>query len=169
MGETVKIPVGTSLREGYIFYSIYTADRLVETRLLKLSNRCKTLSVKFDKPFGGVATISLLTVRDGEMKTAQVTIRQATARPQADPQDLEPFRDKLLPGNLENWTFSVTDAQGNPVDGPLHDRDVRRLDAGHSARTAGHFERSGSGTLRPCISTRPSTDLLLWTRHRSRK
>ncbi|WP_283388167.1 alpha-2-macroglobulin family protein [Barnesiella viscericola] len=114
VGETVKIPVGTSLREGYIFYSIYTPDRLVETHLLKLSNRCKTLSIKFDKSFGDVATISLLIVRNGEMKTAQVTIRQATPDRKLTLKT-STFRDKLLPGNLENWTFSVTDAQGNPV------------------------------------------------------
>lgn len=114
VGETVKIPVGTSLREGYIYYSIYTPDRLVETRMLKLSNSCKTLSVKFDKSFGGLATISLLTVRDGEIKSAQVTIRQAVPDRKLNIKT-ESFRDKLQPGNLENWTFSVTDAQGNPV------------------------------------------------------
>ncbi len=114
VGETVKIPVGTSLRDGYLYYSIYTPDRLVETRLLKLSNRCKTLSLKFDKSFGDVATISLLIVRDGEMKTARVTIRQATPDRKLSLKT-STFRDKLLPGNLENWTFSVTDAQGNPV------------------------------------------------------
>ncbi|HIX26413.1 MAG TPA: hypothetical protein H9859_02060 [Candidatus Barnesiella excrementigallinarum] len=114
VGETVKIPVGTSLREGYIFYSIYTPDHLVETRILKLSNRCKTLSLKFDESFDGLATVSLLVVRDGEMKTAQVTIRKAVPDRQLKIKTSS-FRDKLLPGNLEKWDFAVTDAQGKPV------------------------------------------------------
>ncbi len=115
VGETVKIPVGTSLKEGYLFYSIYTADRLVTTRMLKLSNRCKTLSLKFDDSFKGIATISLLIVRDGSMKTAQATVRIPVPDKNLNIKTSS-FRDKLLPGNLENWTFSITDAQGNPVE-----------------------------------------------------
>lgn len=155
VGETVKIPVGTSLREGYLYYSIYTPDRLVETRMLKLSNSCKTLSVKFDKSFGGIATISLLTVRDGEIKSAQVTIRQALPNRKLNIKT-ESFRDKLLPGNLENWTFSVTDAQGNPVEArfmaEMFDASmqaIRKHDWDFSAPAPAPYTR---------ISTQPSTD-----------
>lgn len=154
VGETVKIPVGTSLREGYIFYSIYTADHLVETRMLKLSNSCKTLSVKFDKSFGGIATISLLTVRDGEIKTAQVTIRQALPDRKLNIKT-ESFRDKLLPGNAENWTFSVTDAQGNPVEARFM---AEMFDASMQAISthSWHFSAPAPAPC-TCISTRPST------------
>lgn len=154
VGETVKIPVGTSLREGYIFYSIYTADHLVETRMLKLSNSCKTLSVKFDKSFGGIATISLLTVRDGEIKTAQVTIRQALPDRKLNIKT-ESFRDKLLPGNAENWTFSVTDAQGNPVEARFM---AEMFDASMQAISthSWHFSAPAPAPS-TSISTRPST------------
>lgn len=154
VGETVKIPVGTSLREGYIFYSIYAADHLVETRMLKLSNSCKTLSVKFDKSFGGIATVSLLTVRDGEIKSAQVTIRQALPERKLNIKT-ESFRDKLLPGNAEKWTFSVTDAQGNPVEARFM---TEMFDASMQAIRPHDWQFSAPAPT-PCalISTRPST------------
>lgn len=155
IGETVKIPVGTSLREGYLYYSIYTPDRLVETRMLKLSNSCKTLSVKFDKSFGGIATISLLTVRDGEIKTAQVTIRQALPDRKLNIKT-ESFRDKLLPGNAENWTFSVTDAQGNPVEARFM---AEMFDASMQAIRKHDWDFSAPAPVPyVCISTQPSTD-----------
>lgn len=155
VGETVKIPVGTSLRDGYLYYSIYTPDHLVETRLLKLSNRCKTLSLKFDKSFGDVATVSLLIVRNGEMKTAQVTIRQATPDRKLTLKT-STFRDKLLPGNLENWTFSVTDAQGNPVTARFM---TEMFDASMQAIRSHNWAFDAPAPIPYArISTQPSTD-----------
>lgn len=155
VGETVKIPVGTSLRDGYLYYSIYTPDHLVETRLLKLSNRCKTLSLKFDKSFGDVATVSLLIVRNGEMKTAQVTIRQALPDRKLTLKT-STFRDKLLPGNLENWTFSVTDAQGNPVTARFM---AEMFDASMQAIRSHNWAFEAPAPIPYArISTQPSTD-----------
>lgn len=155
VGETVKIPVGTSLRDGYLYYSIYTPDHLVETRLLKLSNRCKTLSLKFDKSFGDVATVSLLIVRNGEMKTAQVTIRQALPDRKLTLKT-STFRDKLLPGNLENWTFSVTDAQGNPVTARFM---AEMFDASMQAIRSHNWAFDAPAPIPYArISTQPSTD-----------
>ncbi len=82
--------------------------------MIKLDNRCKTIDFKFDDSFGGLATISLLTIKEGEMTTAQATIRTAAPDKKLDIK-ASSFRDKLLPGSLENWTFSITDTEGNPV------------------------------------------------------
>ncbi len=154
-GETVKIPVGTSLKEGYIFYSIYTADRLVETRMLKLNNSCKTLSIKFDDSFDGIATVSLLTVRDGEMKTTRATIRKSMPDKKLNIKTSS-FRDKLLPGNLENWGFSVTDAQGNPVTARFM---TEMFDASMQAIRAHDWKfNAPAPTPYARISTQPSTD-----------
>ena len=76
-GETVKIPIGCSFKNAYVFYSVYTPDRLIETKMIRLDNRCKTIDFKFDDSFGGLATISLLTIKEGGMTTAQATIRTA--------------------------------------------------------------------------------------------
>lgn len=113
-GETVKIPIGSSFKNAYVFYSVYTPDSLIETKMIKLDNRCKTIDFKFDDSFGGLATISLLTIKEGEMTTAQATIRAAAPDKKLDIKTSS-FRDKLLPGSLENWTFSITDTKGNPV------------------------------------------------------
>ena len=113
-GETVKIPIGSSFKNAYVFYSVYTPDSLIETKMIKLDNRCKTIDFKFDDSFGGLATISLLTIKEGEMTTAQATIRTAAPDKKLDIKTSS-FRDKLLPGSLENWTFSITDSKGNPV------------------------------------------------------
>ncbi len=154
-GETVKIPVGTSLHEGYIFYSIYTANRLVETRMLKLSNSCKTISLKFDSSFGGIATVSLLTVRDGKMKTDQVTIRQAVPDRKLNIKTSS-FRDKLLPGDTENWTFSITDSQGNPVEARFM---TEMFDASMQAIRTHNWNFSAPAPVPYTrISTRPSTE-----------
>lgn len=109
-----KIPIGSSFKNAYVFYSVYTPDSLIETKMIKLDNRCKTIDFKFDDSFGGLATISLLTIKEGEMTTAQATIRTAAPDKRLDIKTAS-FRDKLLPGSLENWTFSITDTEGNPV------------------------------------------------------
>ncbi len=113
-GETVKIPIGSSCQNAYLFYSIYSTDRLLETQVVKLNNSCKTLSIRFDNRFNGLATINLLIVKAGKMSTATATIR-----PQEPSRDLtittSSFRDKLLPGSAEQWSFSVTGPDGRPV------------------------------------------------------
>ncbi len=113
-GEKVEIPVGTSYQKGYLFYSIYSTEKLLETKMLKLNNACKTIPILFDSRFKGVATINFLIVKDGEMSTATATIR-----PQEPKRNLtittSSFRDKLLPGTTEQWSFTVTDPEGHPV------------------------------------------------------
>ncbi len=113
-GETVRIPVGSSCRNAYLFYSIYSTDKLLETRVLKLNNSCKTLTIRFDDRFNGLATINFLIVKEGEMSTATATIR-----PQEPSRHLtittSSFRDKLLPGSTEQWSFSVTNPEGRPI------------------------------------------------------
>lgn len=99
-GETVKIPIGSSFKNAYVFYSVYTPDSLIETKMIKLDNRCKTIDFKFDDSFGGLATISLLTIKEGEMTTAQATIRTAAPDKKLDIKTSS-FRDKLLPGALK--------------------------------------------------------------------
>ncbi len=114
MDETVNIPVGSSCKEAYLFYSVYSAEKLLETKMLKLNNSCKLIPIQFDKRFKGVATINFLIVKEGKMTTATATIR-----PQVPSRDLtittSSFRDKLLPGTTEQWTFSVTDPDGKPI------------------------------------------------------
>ncbi len=113
-GETVKIPLGSSLDEAYIFYSIYSADQLIETKMLKASNGCKTLDFTLDAKYGGIATINFLIVKDGKMDVAGTTIRQQVPERKLHITTAS-FRDKLLPGSTENWEFTVTDPEGKPV------------------------------------------------------
>ena len=114
-GEEAEFIFGTSDKDTYVLYEIYTAtDKCTKRKLIRMNNENQTFRIPFKETDGEGFTVSFTFVKDGKMYIKQVPVqrrqpdRRLTIRP-------ETFRDHLLPGSKENWKFRITDADSASV------------------------------------------------------
>ncbi|MBQ8530386.1 MAG: alpha-2-macroglobulin [Parabacteroides sp.] len=114
-GEEALFTFGTSDKETYILYEIFSIDqRCTERKLLRLNNENKNFRIPFKETDGNGFSVSFTFVKEGKLYTERVPIY----RRQPD-QKLniyaETFRNHLLPGSQEYWKFRITNADSIPV------------------------------------------------------
>lgn len=113
-GETAKILFGSSEKDLYVLAELFDVDKLLSRRWIKISkeNYCYELPYKTD--YGNTLSLSLTYARNGQGYNQQIVIDKEMPSKQLNIKTVT-FRDYLLPGAEEKWTFSVTDGLGNPV------------------------------------------------------
>ncbi len=108
------IQLGTSREQQTIFYTIATADEVVESGQLLLSNELRTRAFSYDASWGDGLAIRYSWVRDGEL----YTFSESLAKPVRDctlDVHFDTFRDQLTPGQDEQWTITITTPDGTPA------------------------------------------------------
>ncbi len=106
-GETITVPVSSSLSNQLILAEINVDGNIVERRHLLLSNDQKTVSFKVEEKHRGGLSIHLSTVKYGKQYTKdfQFTVPYSNKELQVS---FETFRNKLMPGEQEEWRLRIT-------------------------------------------------------------
>lgn len=113
-GETAEFIFGTSEKDAYILYEIFANGQAKERKLIKMSDENQTFRIPFKETYGEGFVASFTFVKDGQMYVTTIPIerrrpdRRLTILP-------ETFRDHLLPGSQESWTFRLLDADSTAV------------------------------------------------------
>lgn len=113
-GQTEQIQLGTSKDDQTLFYAIASDSTLLESGQTVISNKLITRSFKYKKEWGDGIAVRYTWVRDGE----SYSYEQRYARPTMDNKltvEWKTFRDRLTPGQKEEWTMTVKDADGKPA------------------------------------------------------
>ncbi|MCH5327421.1 MAG: hypothetical protein J1E02_00230 [Coprobacter sp.] len=113
-GETAHIVYGTSFEDTYLLVRLYEGTRLLETRRMKISNRVKTIDIPYKESYRDDLTLSLLFIKEGQVYSRQIAIEREQPSPLLQI-TAGTFRDRMTPGEREEWTFTVKDASGQPV------------------------------------------------------
>ncbi|MDL2221820.1 alpha-2-macroglobulin [Parabacteroides sp. OttesenSCG-928-N08] len=114
-GEKVSFTLGSSYQDAYMLYEVFAEDRMVSRQRIELDNEIKSFTLTYREAWGEGAMVVFTFVKEGKLHQTTLTLlrkkpdNKLTIRPVT-------FRDKLLPGNRESWTFSVTDASEQPVE-----------------------------------------------------
>ncbi|MBR5844526.1 MAG: hypothetical protein IKY75_08130 [Bacteroidaceae bacterium] len=114
-GDTVRIAVGSALRDASLYYFISNGSRPVEYKEVSLGNAMYELHLPFDTSCDDVVQLLFVLVYDNKVHSRSVTV----TRKQLDMSlTITPttFRDRTRPGNSETWRFNVTNADGKPVE-----------------------------------------------------
>jgi len=104
-GKPVSIQVGSS-KQVHIVYSIVAGNDIIEQGAIDRNNELINRKLTYKPEYGNGLSISYAWVRDGKTYTHSMQIR----RPLPDKQltmKWETFRDRLKPGQQEEWTLSV--------------------------------------------------------------
>ncbi|MDR0749923.1 MAG: alpha-2-macroglobulin [Tannerellaceae bacterium] len=108
-GEEATILFGTSDKKAYILYELFTHNKNVARQRIELSNENRTFRIPFLESYGDGITASFTFVKEGKLYTQLIPIQKRlpdkslTIKP-------ETFRNRLLPGSSESWTFRIQHA-----------------------------------------------------------
>ena len=113
-GENAEILFGSSAEKVYVLYELYDGYRLLKREHLQLSNRVKRFSIPYSEKYGNTLCLMLSFVKDGKFFNNQIEIHKSQENKELTIQT-KVFRDRLQPGQKENWEFVIRDYRGRPV------------------------------------------------------
>ncbi|MBO4659817.1 MAG: alpha-2-macroglobulin [Prevotella sp.] len=117
-GSPVYVQLGTTDPDTYVFYNVFADDRMLESGTMTLNRANNTKAWKYKEEYGNGVLLTFAWVKDGQFYSHHHTI----AKPQVDRSihlTWETFRDRLTPGQEEEWTLKATYADGTPADARL--------------------------------------------------
>lgn len=115
-GGTVDLYFATQATDAYIIYNVYGANGLLESHRAVTDGSIKRLRLRHRKEWGDGIVVQMLGVRDG--KDVVLGLKFERAKPDKKlTLAWNTFRDKLQPGQQEQWTLTVTGKDGKTVSG----------------------------------------------------
>lgn len=114
-GKPVYVQFGSSKRDSYAYYALFSGDKVLESGAVKIDSSLVTRQFEYKAEYGDGVCLSLAWVRDGVLYEHSATI----TKPLVDKSlsmKWTTFRNRLQPGQRETWTLSVTDSEGKPAD-----------------------------------------------------
>jgi hypothetical protein len=110
-GEEVKFVIGTPVKKAFIFYEIIHKDKIVSREILNLSKEQKLISIPVKEEYRGNFAINLFFVKNNRTFQVSGQIRVPYTDKKLDI-SFATFRNKLLPGQEEEWQITLRDSKG---------------------------------------------------------
>lgn len=110
-GKPVYVQIGSSDENTHILYNIISGDSILENGVIDLSNALNTRRFTYKNEYGTGLLVTYAWVKDGNMYSYSTTIE----RPLPDKSLVLKwitFRDRLSPGQKEEWTLNVSGPGG---------------------------------------------------------
>ncbi|MDO9615525.1 MAG: alpha-2-macroglobulin family protein, partial [Bacteroidota bacterium] len=110
-GQNVQFLIGTPLKKAHIAYEIVLRDKVISRTILILNKEQKLISIPVKEEYRGNFSINLTMVKNNRsfMETTQITVPYTNKK--LDIQ-FATFRNKLLPGQEEEWQITLRDNKG---------------------------------------------------------
>ena len=113
-GSPVVVQIGSSDPDTHVLYNVISGHNVLESGCLELNNSIFTRVFNYDESYGNGILVTYAWVKNGRTYTHEV----ALSRPLPDRKlhmEWATFRDKLVPGQKEQWTLKVTRPDGSPA------------------------------------------------------
>ncbi|MDR0961536.1 MAG: alpha-2-macroglobulin [Mediterranea sp.] len=110
-----RFAIGTSLKDAYVQMDLFCGKERIESRNFVMSDTQLYYEIPYKESYGDGVTYLFSFVQNGKLNQAQfiLTKRMET---KTLPIKWSVFRDKLRPGQQEEWRFVVRTPQGTPAD-----------------------------------------------------
>lgn len=117
-GQPVYIQAGSSDEDTQAYYTVFSGNKIIARGTKHVSNEVETRKLQYKQSYGDGLTVTLAWVVRGKLyqHTAQIQ------RPQPDTNlklTWKTFRDKLKPGQKEQWTLSIASPEDKPAKAQL--------------------------------------------------
>lgn len=117
-GKPVYIQVGSSENGAHIVYSIIAGNKLLEKGAWELGDSIVTLPFTYKEEYASGIVLNYSFVKQGKCYTRMISI----ARPLPEKKlniAWKTFRNRLTPGQKEEWTLKITTPDGKPAKAQL--------------------------------------------------
>ncbi|MDR0680372.1 MAG: alpha-2-macroglobulin [Dysgonamonadaceae bacterium] len=113
-GETAEIIYGTSAQNVYVLYELFKNNTKLAVSRFVLNNENKKIKIPFLESYGDGISASFTFVKENKVFTKNVVINKKQPDKNLNLK-MEVFRDRLTPGQKEEWKISLKDASQNPA------------------------------------------------------
>ena len=113
-GQPIYIQIGSSDPDQHILYSIIAGNKVIESGHIDQSNALTTRKFAYKEEYGDGITLSYSWIKNDVVYEHEAHIE----KPLPDKRLLlkwTTFRDKLKPGQQEEWTLSIAHPDGKPA------------------------------------------------------
>lgn len=117
-GSPVTLQVGSSDSDLYIVYSFFSGNKMIEKGAIKKNAALLNRQLTYREEYGNGLLVTFAWVKDGQCYKHQQVIRRPMPEKQLKMQ-WETFRDRLTPGQQEEWRLSINKPDGAPADASL--------------------------------------------------
>ncbi len=117
-GKPVYVQVGSSNSDTHVLYTVVSGETVLEEGSFDLNNSILTRPFTYQSSYGNGIVVTYAWVKEGKTYTHQVSL----LRPLPDKRlklEWATFRDRLQPGQKEQWTLKVTRPDGTPAPAQL--------------------------------------------------
>ncbi|MCR5679425.1 MAG: alpha-2-macroglobulin, partial [Prevotella sp.] len=113
-GAPVTYQVGSSDKDVHVLYAITAGEKLLESGTVNLTNELVNRKLNYKEEYGNGVLIAYAWVKNGKAYHHEATVK----RPVPDvlmKMKWETFRNRLTPGQQEEWTLTITHPDGTPA------------------------------------------------------
>ena len=116
--QPVTLWVGTSEKDVCLYYDVFTEDKHLVSETIWMTDTLQKFSFPYQPEYGNGIRVTVSFVKDNRMYKQEFNIE----KPAPDKRLMlkwKTFRDKLRPGDKEQWTLTVSKPDGSPVSANL--------------------------------------------------
>lgn len=106
--------LGTSYKDAYVLMDVFCDQKRIESRVLQLNDTIIRMEYPYKESYGNGVTILFNFVKGGEMYSQQIYLKKRQPERTLD-MKWEVFRDRLRPGQEEEWKLVIKTPQGMPA------------------------------------------------------
>jgi len=110
-GKPVYIQMGASDDNQHILYTLFSGKRVIESGVIDQSNAITTREFRYKEEYGDGLLFTCAWVRDGKLYSHSATIMKPLPDKRLDVK-FTTFRNRLQPGQTEEWTLSIRRPEG---------------------------------------------------------
>ena len=105
---------GTSHGHAHVLMDVFAEGKRIDSQVLELDNELKTFMFPYQHEYGDGVTILFAFVKEDKVYERTVLIEKTRPKKQLD-MKWEVFRDKLQPGQQEEWRLVIKTPDGSPA------------------------------------------------------
>ena len=114
IGRPAKVQIGTSLKDVWMFCTILHHDKIVLDTLMCLSDTAFVWEIPYKEEYGDGVLIRAYLYHNKTFYWEDVKLHQALPKKELT-KHWETFRDRLRPGQQEEWRLSLRQPDGKPA------------------------------------------------------
>lgn len=105
---------GTSFKDAYVLMNIFNEQGRIASRMLQLNDTIVRFELPYKEEYGEKARVNFVFVKNGRMHVETVFLEKRQPNQTLD-MKWEVFRDRLRPGQKEEWKLVIKTPQGFPA------------------------------------------------------
>jgi len=113
-----KFCFGTSEKDAYVMMNVFSGNELLESKVMNLSDTIVHFYYPYKESYGDGVFINFCLVRDGQVYQEQVRLKKRLPDKTLT-MKWEVFRDKLRPGQKEEWKLTIHTPQGQAAEAEM--------------------------------------------------